>query len=224
MCALFLLSYNSYLQPETDGQCSIDLVHGTEVQLSHFVFEPFLVDGSYLFEKDDAVLCQTALIRLHLYVSWQMSFITLTGNGRRYHSGTVPVANVVLDYKYRPDTALFRTHNGTEIGIINISSFNSHNAYLPDIYKFCIAVSIIARSYGIYTSAIYYMHPGRIWSDLRGKVRKDAEGTFQDAVHKCKCDAVICEWDILVLCGLSAESHFTLIEHTSAAVDDKCGI
>ena len=122
MCALFLLSYNSYLQPEADGQCSIDLVHGTEVQLSHFVFEPFLVDGSYLFEKDDAVLCQTALIRLHLYVSWQMSFITLTGNGRRYHSGTVPVANVVLDYKYRPDTALFRTHNGTEIGIINISS------------------------------------------------------------------------------------------------------
>jgi len=109
----FLITDNSYLQPEADGQSSVDLVHGTEIQLAHFVFEPFFVNSSYLFEKDDAVLCQTALIRLHLYMSWQVSFVTLTGNSRRNNSWTVPVANVVLDNKYRSYSALFRTHNGT---------------------------------------------------------------------------------------------------------------
>ena len=81
-----------YLQPEADGKCGIDLVHGTQVKLAHFVFEPPFVDGAYLLQQHDAVTGKTAFIRLHLDMGRQMGLVFLACDGGGYDRGAVAVA------------------------------------------------------------------------------------------------------------------------------------
>lgn len=68
-------------------------------------------------------LGKTALISLNLDVRGKVSFIALAGYCRLRSPWTVPVADIILNDKYRSHAALLRTDNGTEVGVVNFSSF-----------------------------------------------------------------------------------------------------
>ena len=50
----------------------------------------------------------------------------LRSNRRTDHGRAVPVPDIVLNDKNRPDASLFRSHDRAQICIINISSLNQH--------------------------------------------------------------------------------------------------
>jgi hypothetical protein len=116
--------FRLYFQSEAYGKSRIHFVHGIKVKLAHFVFKAAFVDSSYLFEQHDAVLGKTAFVCLHFYVSRQVVLVALTGYRSSYNSRAVSVSHIVLDNKYRSDTALFRTYHRAEVGIIYFSAFD----------------------------------------------------------------------------------------------------
>ena len=63
----------------------------------------------------------------------QLGLPGLGSDGRRDHSGTVPVAGVVLNDQNRPDTALLTAHHRGEIGIVNIAALDTriHKVHTP---------------------------------------------------------------------------------------------
>ena len=71
--------------------------------------------------------------RPHLYLNMggQLCLFTLACDGGRYNSGTVTVAHIVLNDKYRTYAALLGAYHGAEIGVIYFSSFNRHFCYHP---------------------------------------------------------------------------------------------
>ena len=58
------------MQSETDLQCFIHLMHGWAVERAHPVFQAAFVNGTDLFQQDNAVPCQSTAIRLHGDVGW----------------------------------------------------------------------------------------------------------------------------------------------------------
>ena len=98
--------FRLYFQSEAYGKSRIHFVHGIKVKFAHFVFKAALVDSSYLFEEHDAVLGKTAFVRLYFNMSRQVVLVALAGYRSSYNSRAVLVSHIVLDNKYRSDTAL----------------------------------------------------------------------------------------------------------------------
>jgi hypothetical protein len=71
-------------------------------------------------------------MRRQLDVGRQTRFVYLGRNRRSDYSGAVPVARIVLDNQHRPKSALLAAHNGAEVGVIDLSSFDIHAASLSD--------------------------------------------------------------------------------------------
>ena len=111
------------MQTEADGQGAVDSGHSGGVEFAHAFLEAFFVDGSYLFEKNYAVLLQSALVGVQLDVCGQLCFFALAGDRRGDDCGAVFVSHVVLDDQYGTYPALFGTHNGAEVCVINFSPF-----------------------------------------------------------------------------------------------------
>lgn len=62
---------------------------------------------------------------VELYMSGQIRLGVLARDGRRNHSGTEFVANVILNDENRADPALLGANNRAQIGIKYITAFNS---------------------------------------------------------------------------------------------------
>ena len=113
-------------EPEAYGQCTVDAVHCAAAETAHALPEALLVYRPHLFQKDYGVLGQSAIVGVDLYMGRQLGFVLLA----RYRGGnngrTVFVADIVLNYKYRTYSALFRADYRTEICVVYFSSFYCH--------------------------------------------------------------------------------------------------
>ena len=57
----------------------------------------------------------------------QAVFILPAGDGGSDHGGAVPVADIVLNDKYRPDSPLLRPNHRAEICVKHFTSVHFHN-------------------------------------------------------------------------------------------------
>lgn len=103
----------------------VDLCHKLLVNSAHLLFKTALIYGAYLFEKHNGVLCKAKGISAELNVSWKPGFVRSRGYCGGDDRWTVAIAGVILDYQYRTDSALLAADNGTQVGVIDISSFNA---------------------------------------------------------------------------------------------------
>ena len=71
-----------------------------------------LIQGTDLLGQNNAVLGQAAAVGPHADMRRQAVFILPAGDGRCDHRGAVPVADLILDDKYRPYPALLAAHDG----------------------------------------------------------------------------------------------------------------
>lgn len=114
------------MQTEADGQGAVDSGHSGWVKFSHAFFKTFFVDGSDLFEKNDAVLLETAFVGVKLDVCGQLGFFPLACDGSGDDCGTVLVSHVVLNDQHGTYPALLRAYDGAQICVIDFSPFYRH--------------------------------------------------------------------------------------------------
>ncbi|CAN4048233.1 Acyl-coenzyme A thioesterase PaaI, partial [Dysosmobacter welbionis] len=109
-------------QSEADRDGQIDLLHHILLHMAHLFPQALFVQGAHLLQQDHRIPAQAAAV-VHGKVDMcrQLGLPGLGSDGRRDHSGTVPVAGVVLNDQNRPDTALLTAHHRGEIGIVNIA-------------------------------------------------------------------------------------------------------
>ena len=131
----------SLTEAEADCDSHVDLIHDTVVQVSHFFLKAAFIEGTYLLEKNDGILGETGLIRIYVDMSWKSGLSHTGGNSGGDHRWAIAVTNVILNYKNGTETALLRADHGAEIGIKNISTFNTHLSFPPFqalLEAFCI--------------------------------------------------------------------------------------
>ena len=84
------------------------------------------VQRADLLGQHDAVLAQAAAVRPHIDMGGQAVFVLAAGDGRRDNGRAVPVPDLILDDKYRPDAALLRSHHRAQVGIKYFASVYFH--------------------------------------------------------------------------------------------------
>ena len=99
--------------------------------MTHFFLQPSLIYCSYLFEKYNRIARKPVLFSIYINVRGQFAFVSLACDCRGYHCRTEFVPYVILYYKYRSYTALFRSDYGTQISVIYISSLYTHYLFIP---------------------------------------------------------------------------------------------
>ena len=128
-------------EAEADCDSHVDLIHDTVIQVSHFFLKAAFIEGTYLLEKNDGILGETGLVRIYVDMSWKSGLSHTGGNSGGDHRWAIAVTNVILNYKNGTETALLRADHGAEIGIKNISTFNTHLSFPPFqalLEAFCI--------------------------------------------------------------------------------------
>ena len=127
--ALSVCNAELCVKTERDWYCVIYFVHRIFINSTHFFFEPFFVDCSYLFKQNNAVFGESRAVSVQWNVGRQICLWLLTCNCGGNYSRTESVADIILNNKHRSDSALLRAYNGTQVGIINISS-----SYIPGFH------------------------------------------------------------------------------------------
>jgi len=117
---------NRFLKAEADSKGHIDLIHGTVVELAHFFLQTCFVKGAHLFQQDNGILCQTALVGLELDMGWQPVFFPLACDSGGDYGGAVLISNIILYNQNRPYPALFGADYGTQVRIEDVPSTNIH--------------------------------------------------------------------------------------------------
>ena len=110
----------------------VDLSHCVFIKLTHALAQAGFVDSPYLLKKDHTVPRQADALGVQLNMGGQPCLAGLTRYGSGNNRWAVLIAGVVLNYEHRAHTALLRAHNGAQVGIIDISTFdytqfNSHS-------------------------------------------------------------------------------------------------
>ena len=75
--ASYHLLLNVLAETETNRDGFIHTAHHALVQLAHSFEQPLFVNGTYLFQKYHAILCQTKGTRRQLNMRWQTRFVNL---------------------------------------------------------------------------------------------------------------------------------------------------
>ena len=99
-------------QPHGYAQGFVHAAHVILGDAARALPQAALIQGTDLLGQNNAVLGQAAAVGPHADMRRQAVFILPAGDGRRDHSGAVPVADLILDDKYRPYPALLAAHDG----------------------------------------------------------------------------------------------------------------
>ena len=120
------LSHHGALKTEADTDGIVDPLHDGVVKMSHLFLQTALVDRPDLLEQNDGILCKAEAVGEYINMRRQTVFCNLACDGGGDDGRAVFVAHIVLNDEYGTQSSLLRTDDGTEIGIINISAFYSH--------------------------------------------------------------------------------------------------
>ena len=111
-------------ESEADCQCFIDVPHGFFVERAHFLAQAAFVQRADLLGQDDGILGQSVVRRTDRDMRRHFRLVDLRCNSGGDHGRTLPIADVVLHDQHRTDAALLTANHRTEIGIVNIASFD----------------------------------------------------------------------------------------------------
>lgn len=111
-------------QAEADRYCVVHFIHKRFIQPPHPLTQTGLIDCSYLFKKYHAVAAQPAALRRKLNMGRKPCFAHLRGDSGRYYRRAMFVARIILNDEHGSHSPLLTADNGTEVGIINVSSSN----------------------------------------------------------------------------------------------------
>ncbi len=113
-------------KPEAYLYRVVNVTHRALVKVSHLFLQPLFVYRPHLLEQYHAILTQSRTRAGNVDMRGQTCLTHSRRYCRRDYSGAVFVANVVLDYKHRPQSPLLTTYNRAQISIINISALYVH--------------------------------------------------------------------------------------------------
>ena len=137
---------------EADGDGGIDVIHHGIVKMPHLLLEAALVEGSDLLQEDHRILGESHLLGVNIDVRGESCLAHARGDGGGNDRGAVFVADVVLNDEDGSQSSLLGAHHGAQIGVINISSSDTH---FSSILSFLGAVGC----YYFYRAQGFFKHP-----------------------------------------------------------------
>ena len=109
-------------QTKTHRNGIIHLGHEVFIETAHMLTQAFFIYGTNLLQKHHGILGQSHIHAGQSNVRWQFCLSRLTGNGRGYDRGRMPISGIVLDDKYRSCAPLLATDYRAEIRIKDIAA------------------------------------------------------------------------------------------------------
>ena len=126
---------------------------------------PF-VYGSDLFKQYDRIPGQTTVSGRQRDMGRKFCLALPTGDRCSDYSGAETIPNIVLHDKHRSNASLFRPNYGTQVRIINLSSFYCHAPSRSDIW--CSAAASADRNSFPKRTGFNQSHIGR--PDATGRI------------------------------------------------------
>ena len=137
---------------KADGNGGVDVIHHGVVKMSHLLLKAALIQGSDLLQKDHRILGEPHLFGVNIDMRGESCLAHARGDGGGNDRGTVFVADVVLNDEDGSQSSLLGAHHGAQIGVINISSSDTH---FSSILSFLGAVGC----YYFYRAQGFFKHP-----------------------------------------------------------------
>ena len=100
--------------------------------MAYLIFQPLFIDGAQLFQQHYGIFIHIVAAGIQFNMRRQLRLVHLCGDCSSDHGGTVFVPHIVLDDQHRPDAALLRADDRSQICVIDISSSHFYS-FISDL-------------------------------------------------------------------------------------------